>query len=314
MGRFLYSIGCGVRLPFVGRFYSFVLLGVVSGNCFAGFTEDFGAAKQKDPQAVEQVQATYAKSESENPDYYIKLANYWFSLSQQVSISTKPAEKSDFVMSDQHTGKAVGSISRQGVVDPKIAAKAPDLLSEAAKKFPARIDIALGLAFCLRQENRPAESAEVMLGLIEAYRKAPDSFLDKNGQPLARQEPAKNIDNASYDTTVQLYESKDADAPKWCEKLAMAMAEAFPKDPRPPNIIAALAIRANDFKGAIAWLEKAHAIDPSDPLVTVNLAEQYLEVGNKKKARGLAQSILDSPGEEAKEYRNDAKQIIKKAK
>jgi tetratricopeptide (TPR) repeat protein len=291
-----------------------VLLTIASVPCWAGFTEDFDAAKEKDPQAVEQIQATYAKSESENPDYYIKLANYWFSLSQQVAISTKPAEKSDFVVSDQHNGKAVGSISRQGVVDPKIAAKAPDLLSGAAKKFPNRIDIALGLAYVLRQENRPAESAEVMLGLIEAYRKAPDSFLDKNGTALSGPEAAKTIDNAAYDTTVELYESKDAESPKWCEKLAMEMIDTFPKDARPPNIVAALAIRANDFKGAIGWLEKAHAIDPSDSLVTVNLAEQYLGVGNKKKARELAQSILESPDQAAKEYRNEAKQIIKKAK
>jgi len=297
----------------VNYFPAIALLTISSVTCYAGFSEEFDTAKGKGPEAVEQLQATYAKSESENPDYYIKLANYWFKLSQELSISTKPAEKSDFVVAEQGTGKAVGSISRQGVVEPKLAAKAPELLSEAAKKFPKRIDIALGLAFCLRGENRPADSAEVMLGLIDAYRKAPGSFLNKEGKPLASPEAAKNIANGSYDTTVELYESKDAESSKWCEKLATAMVETFPKDPRPPNIIAALAIRANDFKGAVAWLEKAHAIDPSDLLVTVNLASQYLDVGNKKKATELAQSILDSTDEAAKEYQKDAKQIIKNA-
>jgi len=298
----------------MSRFRSFVLLSIVSGNCFAGFTEDFDAAKQKDPQAVAQVQATYAKSESENPDYYIKLANYWFKLSHEVSISTKPAEKSDFVVSDQHSGKEVGSISRQGVVDPKLAEKAPALFSEAAKKFPNRIDIALGLSYCLRQENRLPDGAEVMLGLIDAYRKAPDSFIDKEGKPLGGQEAAKSIDNAAYDTTVELYESNNPGSSKWSEKLGLATAGAFPKDPRPPNIIAALAIRANDLKRAITWLEKAHAIDPSDALVSVNLADQYLNHGDKKKAAELAQSVLNSTDEAAKEYRNDAKQIIENAK
>ncbi len=298
----------------MNRFRSIALLCVVSGNCLAGFTEDFDAAKKKGPEAVAQIQTSYSQSESENPDFYIKLANYWFKLSQEILISTKPAAKSDFVVSDQTTGKEVGSISHQGTADPKLAEKAPALLSEAAKKFPKRIDIALGLAYCLRQENRLSEGVEVMLGLIDGYRKAPDSFSDKKGNPLSAQEAGKIIDNAAYDTTVELYELKNPEASKCSEKLALATAEAFPKDPRSPNLIAALAIRANDLKRAITWLEKAHAIDPSDSLVSVNLAEQYLKHGDKKKAVALAKSILKSTDEGAKQYQKDVKQIIEDAK
>jgi predicted Zn-dependent protease len=200
------------------------------------------------------------------------------------------------------------------VADPQIAEKAPRLLSEAAKLFPSRIDIALGLAFCLRQENRLLDSAEVMLGLIAAYQKNPDSFTNKEGSPVGAQEAAKSIDNAAYDTTVDLYESQNPESSKWGEKLALAAAEAFPKDPRLPNMVAAFAIRANDIKRAITWLEQAHAIDPSDSLVSVNLADQYLHLGDKKKAAELAQSILNSTDEAAKEYQKDAKQIIDHAK
>ncbi|TSA32402.1 MAG: hypothetical protein D4R65_09345 [Verrucomicrobiaceae bacterium] len=296
----------------MSRFRSFVLLSVVSGNCLAGFTDDLNAAKQNGPQAVAQVQKTYSQSESANPDFYIKLANYWFKLSQEVSISTRPAKKSDIVVADQTTGKEVGSISRQGLIDPKLAEKAPALLSEAAKKFPNRIDIALGLSYCFREENRLPEAAEVMLGLIDAYRKAPDSFIDKEEKPLSGQEAAKSIDNAAYDTAVELYESKEFS--ERTEKLGLAMADAFPKDPRPPNIIGALAIRANDFKCAITWLEKAHAIDSSDSLVSVNLANQYLNLGKKRKAAAIANSILDSTDEAAKEYQKDAKEILENAK
>jgi len=296
----------------MSHFRSFVLLGLASGNCLAGFTDDFDAAKQNGPQAVAQVQKAYSQSESANPDFYIKLANYWFNLSQEVSISTKPAEKSDLVVADQTTGKEVGSVSRYGVIDPKLAEKAPALLSEAAKKFPNRIDVALGLSYCLREENRLPEAAETMLGLIDAYRKAPDSFIDKHGNPLPSQEAAKSIDNAAYDTTVELYESKEFSDQS--EKLGLAMAETFPTDPRPSNIIGALAIRANDLKRAITWLEKAHAIDPSDALVSVNLANQYLDLGDKKTAAALANNILDSTDEATKEYQKDAREILEKAK
>jgi len=118
----------------MSRFRSFVLLSVVSGNCLAGFTDDFDAAKQNGPQAVAQVQKAYSQSQSANPDFYIKLANYWFKLSQEVSISTKPAEKSDFVRSRPTTGKEVGSISRQGVIDPKTCRESPITSGRSSKE------------------------------------------------------------------------------------------------------------------------------------------------------------------------------------
>src|SRR5947207_13432880 len=60
-------------------------------------------------------------------------------------ISTKKTDKGDFVVSDPKTGKTAGSISfeqNKGSVN-----RAAELLQEATKKFPNRLDIWCGLAF-----------------------------------------------------------------------------------------------------------------------------------------------------------------------
>ena len=60
------------------------------------------------------------KSEADNPDFYALSCNYWWGVSKRISISTKPPEKGDFAIGSTGKGKAVGSISQAGKVNPEI--------------------------------------------------------------------------------------------------------------------------------------------------------------------------------------------------
>src|SRR6266540_6593113 len=100
-----------------------------------------------------------------DPDAWITSANYYFN-QRQVMISTKKPEKGDFVLSDPKTGKTAGSISfeqNKGSVN-----RAAELLQEATKKFPNRLDIWCGLAF-IDQESGNFDAELLTLKNMVAY-------------------------------------------------------------------------------------------------------------------------------------------------
>src|SRR5437660_6731505 len=81
-----------------------------------------------------------------DPDAWITSANYYFNQSVGPNISTKKAEKGDYGLTNQKTGKEAGSISmKPGVA--KTSRSAAEILGEAINKFPDRLDIWCGLAF-----------------------------------------------------------------------------------------------------------------------------------------------------------------------
>src|SRR5437773_43599 len=93
---------------------------------------------------IEPLLEEWREKKPNDPDAWITSANYYFN-QRQVMISTKKPEKGDFVVSDPKTGKTAGSISfeqNKGSVN-----RAAELLQEATKKFPNRLDIWCGLAF-----------------------------------------------------------------------------------------------------------------------------------------------------------------------
>ena len=115
------------------------------------YSEDFSSkfAKVKKDENTALIQEFLEKasvSEANNPDYYAIAGNYWWQLACSVNISTKPSEGADLSVTDQKSGKEVGSISTLGQTRPEIPKKALGILSAGATKFPFRADIVLGLA------------------------------------------------------------------------------------------------------------------------------------------------------------------------
>ncbi len=280
-------------------------------SVFADFDEDLAAAKGKGPDAVAELQSSAEDSEADNPAYYVALANYWFARSQAISISTKPADDGDFVIADQQSGQSMGSLSRGGVVDPALADKAPALLQRATERFPARLDIALGLATVLAEENRYADCLETFIDLTDRFHAKPTSFVDKDDRPMTAEATRKLMANGIYDRAADLYADETAAAAETCRSLVDLAIEEFPPDPRPLNLLAALDIQSGNHEAAINSLKKARAIDAADPIVALNLADQYLATGNKAKAREIANDLLaNNPGE----YEPDARAILDAAK
>src|SRR5437879_19403 len=119
------------------------------------YQQEFDNLKQGgEAKKIEALLTEWRKKETDKPDALIAAANYFFNSARNDSptISTKPAEKNDFVVADPKSGKPVGSIAFEIRYDKAKTKKAINALRIAAEKFPQRLDIRCGIAF-MQQET-----------------------------------------------------------------------------------------------------------------------------------------------------------------
>jgi len=235
-----------------------------------------------------------------DPAYYVASANYWWNLSLAPNISTKPSEKGDFVVADPKTGKEVGSMSTEGRVNPQVPENAVQLLREALKRFPNRIDIGMGLAYMLRELDKQKDCLDVLLQVLQNAEENPTELQWKNGEPLPEL-PNKYIPELMQGYTGSFYrlETKEGDA--LCHSLCEAIIHAYPDHPYAYNILAALCSANKDDQGCAKYLLIAYQKAPKDSIVILNLANTYRRLGDKKEAERYYKLVLASkPSEDIK--------------
>ena len=264
-----------------------------------------------------EIQAFLAKSaqtEKENPDYYATAGNYWWQLSQSVSITTKPSEGSDFSVRDQKSGKEVGSISTVGQTNPEIPKKALEILSEGARRFPHRADIVLGLAHIQQEMGLQSDCVQTLMNLLSISGEKLESLLWSKNASLPS-EANLFIPEAIQGYSAGLYRAETAEGDKLCRKLCDATIKAFPEHPFAYNMKAALATAHGNQEKATEYLEMALSRAPKDPLILLNLGDAYRKAGEDTKAvetyskvealNGIDESLKNQARESKKQVEQD---------
>jgi tetratricopeptide (TPR) repeat protein len=252
-----------------------------------------------------------AETEKANPDYYATAGNYWWQLSQSVSITTKPTEGDDLSVRDQKSGKEVGSISTLGQTNPEIPKRALNILSEGVRRFPERADIALGLAHVQQKMGSQSECVQTLINLLAFSKKDPGSLRWKKNDRLPT-EANHFIPEAIQGYSAELYQSESAESDALCTRLCDATIEAFPDHPLAYNIKAALASAAGKQDDALGLLKTAHSIAPNDPLILLNLGDAYMKANQHTKAKESYGAVLKLKGidDSLKEQARDAIQNV----
>jgi len=279
------------------------------------FAKDFATqlkAMQEAGKRSEEIQAFIEKSADsnrDNPAYYIATANYWWQAAQSLSITDKPAEDNDLVVADSKTGKAVGSISTTGVNNPEIPQKAIDLLVEAHKRFPRRLDIAWGLVDLQFAQKQYKPCLQTCLGIIRIAQSVKNKpFLTANDKPI--KEPLdKLIPERLQRTNAAFYRAETKEADECLVILSKAIISAYPKHPYAYNILGAFYGANNDIPKCIEYLAKAHEIVPDDVLIALNLADFLLKNDKKEEARKLYKKVLDGKADD--EFKAEAEKALK---
>lgn len=250
-----------------------------------------------------------AKSPND-PDAWITSANYYFNESVGPMISAKPAEKGDYVLKNNKTGKTAGSISFKPNV-AQTSRDAPQILGEATTKFPDRLDIWCGLTWMYQERGDFDNELATLKKMVAYVREHPTGLKWLKGEPIP--EPADKFVPDKLHSYAIYYEKKEnpEDDKKFLE-IATYSAEQFPNHPYALNDVAVYYSINKDYAKTREWLEKAHRADPKDELVIYNLGYVSEKLGDKAAAKKWYEESLklEPDGEHAQK----AKQALAKMK
>ncbi len=278
--------------------------------------EDYAARfKQLQDQKAEGAQIDslldeWRAKQPDDPDAWIISANYYFNQSVGPNISTKPAEKGDYALTDKKTGKKAGSISfKPGVAET--SRSAAEILQEATAKFPDRLDIWCGLTWMYQESGDFNNELATLKKMVAYAREHPANLKWLKGAPI--EEPVDQFVPEKLHSYGIYYEKKEnpEDDKRFLE-IATFSAEQFPHHPYAFNDVAVYYSVNKDYAKTREWLEKAHQIDPKDTLVMYNLGYTSEKMGDKSSARKWYEETLkaDPEGDGAEK----AKEALKKLK
>ena len=249
--------------------------------------------EKKDHLGAEKLLAEWLAKAPDDPAAYVDGANHYFNRSRDVPlvISSAPAEGGGVALKSDATGKNAGSIN-PGKPDEALARRAVDLLRQATKRFPQRLDIWFGLAY-LQQEGQDwdGELATLRAAVVEALAR-PAALRWEEGAPLPAP-PDRFVPETLHEyAAFQLQQRRGADAEAGAAAIATLATESYPRHPYAFNLLAVIHQAKGDLRGALDYAEKAHALAPDDMLVLFDLAKIAGELGEVARAREAYQTVI----------------------
>jgi tetratricopeptide (TPR) repeat protein len=257
------------------------------------------AVRTGDDAQVDQAMTAWTAAEPQNPEAYVKAANHYFNKARRelIQMSPKPPEKGDFSLKDSESGKIVGSIGPVVSLNPAVASHATDILREATRKFPERLDIWFGLAYI---HNELHNFDALYSTFEEAFKYCtghPTELKWKNGQPLPK-DPANFMPEHAQRYIKDYFSRETPEDKERAFRLAKLVAESYPNHPYPLNVIGIYFANKKEWTQAISNLEKAHELDPRDALIMMNLGMIHLDLHENDKARAYYEKVIASDADE----------------
>ena len=267
--------------------------------------------QQKAPDAqIEPLLNEWRTQKPDDPDAWINSANYYFN-QRQTMISTKKPGKGDFGLTNAKTGKTAGSISFEQ--DPASIKRAVELLDQATKKFPDRLDIWCGLAFIQQESSNFDGEFETLKNMVAYAHEHSAALKWLKGENLPTT-PDQFIPDKLHSYGIYYEKKENPRDDKRFLQIAMFSAEQYPNHPYAPNDVAVYYSIQKDNTKTREWLEKANKVDPKDTLVMTNLGYVCSKMGDNATARKWYEAVIkaDPDGEHAARAKEALKKLKKK--
>jgi tetratricopeptide (TPR) repeat protein len=167
------------------------------------------------------------------------------------------------------------------------------------------MDIWFGRAH-IQQEMSDFEGQCATLSAAFAYAKRdPKKLQWIEGAPLEG-DPERVLPEIAQGYLAHYYELETPEGDERFLHLASLIAAAFPRHAYPVNSIGLYYAAKEDWEQALPYFEKAHALDPQDLLIVMNLGVLHAKRHDVAKARPYLETVIGSPSADP-QMREDAR-------
>lgn len=244
----------------------------------------------------------------QDPEYWIAASNVWHEVARRAVVKDgtrnpgvyKVGKKlpDGFMLRDRKSGKPAGSIRFSEAFDETDQRRAYGALEEATRRFPERLDIAVGLAYLHREaKDFTGELAALraMVAQARALKRAPRW----GKQPLHGTTEEFGLTMLNQ-YAVEHYQGAEEETAKAIGELTV---ELFPDKPQGYNLVSHYYFDRGNFETDKIWLKKALEQAPDDSLMWANLADCELQLGHHTEALTIYRRIV--------QLDNDPKQVAR---
>ena len=246
----------------------------------------------------------------QDPEYWIAASNVWHEVARRTVVENstpkpglyklgkKRANGLTLTLRDAKTGKPAGAMRFVDTFDPADQQRAYAALEEGARRFPERLDIAVGLAYLHREAKDLAgevAALRAMVAQVRALQRAP--LWEK--QPLGGTTEEFGLSMLNQ-YAVEHYQGAEGEAGKNIGELTV---ELFPDKPQGYNLIGHYYAERDDYQTDKTWLTKALEHAPEDSLMLANLADCEERLGKHAEAQAIYRRIV--------KLDNDPKQVTR---
>lgn len=280
---------------------------------FASLALPFGALAQQqwydkyrqvlndsDANKLLQVIEAWQKAEPESADVYAAWFNYYYKIgvSSVLSLTTEPPadDSESLILRNDTTQETAGYLYAVPTYNDSLMSLCFQKIDAGIRKFPDRLDLPFGKIHVLLQMKDYGAALKALDAVIRRSADNHNAWLWTLDKPV--DDGSAMFFDSMQDYFNQLWKVQDL---SYAEQLAHMLVAAYPS-----NIV----FRSNfaGIKGAKGENEEAlklfldiHRDAPDDEIVTSNIAQLYLNLGDKKQAKKYYQLLLKSEDETIKE-------------
>lgn len=264
---------------------------------------------EKDTATLKTIIQEWENRDGESGDIYAIRFSYdvLLGMSDNLTIDTIEHGDEEAIELQDSTGNTVGTLYDTPTNEENTLKKTFEKIDEGIKKYPDRLDLALGKVHVLLSNNDYDEA-------LTDLHKILDRSLANNNKWLWTHDESVPDDGKFFlrsclqDYFHQLYNDCG-------DSIALSLVEDvlfhYPNSIYFLNDKAAIFTDQGKEQDAFLVMQRIHSLDPYDELVTGNLAFLYKKAGNQEQAQLLYRQLLNSKDEK---IRKDAQEALNEMK
>lgn len=265
-------------------FYSFILAFCTNFAFAQNFNQDFQECfKQRDQKCQLNVLNKWEKLKTKSAEFYINYFNYYLNKSVQsgISISTNKPQGEHVELTNTDDGKKA-YIGENIAFEKAGVKKAIEKISVGIEKYPQRLDMHFGKIHIFSMIEDWQSFKNEIIKVIDYSKKIDNQWFWSENEKLENGKEFFLQGIVDYQVTIfeKFGESGLADV----YTIANHLLKYYPDNVASITNVANYHLQKNNLNKALKFLLRAEKVDPSDPIVLVNIAYLYKIKNHKNQA------------------------------